>query len=105
MAFYCHQCGTNLPHGARFCSKCGTVVAFTGYSQVRPLMRPLMGRQVAGVCIGLAQTYGWDVTAVRIIAVVAFLLSSGVVGIAYLAAWIGIPEEPLGAPGPFPPQV
>jgi phage shock protein C len=104
MAFYCHQCGTGLPHGARFCSKCGTVVAFTAHSQVRPLIRPLIGRQIAGVCLGLSQTYGWDVTAVRILTVVAFFLSSGLVGVAYLAGWIGIPEEPFTAPGTYPPQ-
>jgi len=64
-----------------------------------------MGRQIAGVCLALSQTYGWDVTAVRIIAVLAFLLSSGLIGVAYLAAWIGIPEEPMEMPGAYPPGV
>lgn len=71
----------------------------------RPLIRPRMGRQIAGVCLALSQTYGWDVTAVRIIAVLAFLLSSGLIGVAYLAAWIGIPEEPMEMPGAYPPGV
>lgn len=104
MAFFCHQCGTGLPYGARFCSKCGTAVSFTAQSQVRPLVRPFVGRQIAGVCLGLSQSYGWDVTAVRIITVIAFLLTSGVVGVAYLACWIGIPEEPLPVPSPFQQQ-
>ncbi len=71
----------------------------------RPLVRPLMGRVIAGVCMGLAQANGWDVTVVRIIAVVGFFCSSGLLAIAYLAGWIGIPEEPIGNPGAYPPNV
>ena len=71
----------------------------------RPLVRPLMGRVIAGVCMGLAQANGWDVTVVRIIAVVGFFCSSGSLAIAYLAGWIGIPEEPIGNPGAYPPNV
>jgi phage shock protein PspC (stress-responsive transcriptional regulator) len=32
----------------------------------RPLVRPIAGRQIAGVCIGLAQANAWDVAVVRI---------------------------------------
>jgi phage shock protein C len=70
----------------------------------RPLVRPLIGRQIAGVCIAVAQANGWDVSLVRILAVVGFFFSGGLVAIAYLAGWIGIPEEPFGTPGPYPPQ-
>ena len=62
-------------------------------------------RQIAGVCLALAQANGWDVAAVRILTVVGFFVSSGLVGVAYLAAWIGIPEEPIAAPGTYPPQM
>jgi phage shock protein PspC (stress-responsive transcriptional regulator) len=68
----------------------------------RPLIRPFRGRQIAGVCMALAQSNGWDVSAIRIIAVIGFFVSSGLIGVAYLAAWIGIPEEIPGLPGPFP---
>jgi phage shock protein PspC (stress-responsive transcriptional regulator) len=64
----------------------------------RPLVRPIVGRQIAGVCIGLAQAYGWDVALVRIFAVIGFFFSGGLVAVAYLAGWIGIPEEPLPLP-------
>jgi phage shock protein C len=64
-----------------------------------------MGRQIAGVCIGLAQTYGWDVALVRILTAVGFFCTGGFVGIAYLACWIGIPEEPLLLPPVYPPTV
>ena len=72
------------------------------------MVRPRAGRQIAGVCLALAQNYRWDVTVVRILTVLAFIFSSGLVGVAYLAAWIGIPEEPLAFPGPtgpYPPGV
>ncbi len=104
MGFYCHRCGTGLPTGARFCSNCGSVVAAAPIPG-RPLVRPLVGRQIAGVCIGLAQANGWDVTVVRILAVAGFFFSGGLVAVAYLAGWIGIPEEPMPLPGAYPPNV
>jgi phage shock protein PspC (stress-responsive transcriptional regulator) len=64
-----------------------------------------VGRQIAGVCLGLAQANGWDVAVVRIITVVGFFFSGGLVAIAYLAGWIGIPEEPIGIPGAYPPNL
>jgi phage shock protein C len=104
MALYCHRCGTGLPLSSRFCSNCGTVVAQTASTPGKPLYRPIIGRQIAGVCIGVAQANGWDVTLVRILTVVGFFCSSGLVGVAYLAGWIGIPEEPIVIPGTYPQQ-
>jgi phage shock protein C len=115
MAFYCYRCGAALPASARFCSNCGTVVAAVAPAPGRPLVRPLAGRQIAGVCIGVAQANGWDVTLIRVLTVVGCIFSSGLVGIAYLAGWIGIPEEPIPLPpnatypptmpGTYPPNV
>jgi phage shock protein PspC (stress-responsive transcriptional regulator) len=102
MQFYCQRCGTALPPSARFCSNCGTVVTAAPPPPGRPLVRPNAGRQIAGVCIGVSQANGWDVTVVRILTVVGFLMTSGLVGVAYLAGWIGIPEEPIGFPGVYP---
>jgi len=84
--------------GARFCSKCGTAVPVAPYIPGRPLVRPIVGRQIAGVCIGLSQAYGWDVVLVRIFTVLGVIFSSGLVAVAYLACWIGIPEEPVPLP-------
>jgi phage shock protein C len=99
MAVYCQNCGTALPAAARFCSGCGATIPVAQVTPGRPMVRPRIGRQIAGVCLALAQNYRWDVTVVRILTVLAFILSSGLVGVAYIAAWIGIPEEPLGLPG------
>jgi phage shock protein PspC (stress-responsive transcriptional regulator) len=71
----------------------------------RPLVRPRAGRQVAGVCLALARANGWDVAVVRIVTVLGLCFSGGFVGVAYLAGWLGIPEEPLGLPGEYPPVV
>jgi phage shock protein PspC (stress-responsive transcriptional regulator) len=73
--------------------------------QSRPLVRPRVGRQIAGVCLALAQSNGWDVSAVRVITVIGLLVSSGLVGVAYLAAWIGIPDEAINIPGAYPPGI
>jgi phage shock protein C len=58
------------------------------------LIRPLAGRKVAGVCQGLADRYGWDVTLTRVIAV---LLAVGIFPfglLAYLLLWVLVPQEP-----------
>jgi phage shock protein C len=105
MAVYCQNCGRGLPLSAHFCSNCGTQAPAAQSAPGHPLIRPRIGRQIGGVCIGLAQAHGWDVTLVRILAVLGFVFSSGFVGIAYLAAWIGIPEETPPMPGAYPPAI
>ena len=107
MTAYCSNCGNALPPMARFCSVCGTVISGyppMGYPPVAPrLVRPLFGRQFAGVCIGLSRTYGWDVGLVRILAVVGGIFLFPITEILYLACWIGIPEESVSEMQP-PPQ-
>jgi phage shock protein C len=101
MSASCQHCGNVLHASARFCSGCGAAVATTQPYLHGPLIRPRSGRVIGGVCLGLAQANGWDVALVRILTLVAFLFSSGFVGIAYLAAWIGIPDEPWPYAGPY----
>ena len=49
-------------------------------------------RMVAGVCSGIADYLGVDVTLVRLLTVVALLVSFGAALVAYVAAWILMPE-------------
>ncbi|MGB6745940.1 MAG: PspC domain-containing protein [Terracidiphilus sp.] len=105
MAVFCNRCGTGLPARARFCSSCGATIPMAQPMPGRPLIRPRTGRQIAGVCLALAQSNGWDVSVVRILAVLGFFFSSGLVGVAYVAAWIGIPEETPNLPGAYPPGI
>ncbi len=99
---YCSNCGKPLATDARVCPNCGQPVggAFAGSQAVPPsfaqrkLVRPRAGRKIAGVCQGIANLYGWDVTVVRIILVV-LAFASGIGLIAYIVVWVVAPEEPL----------
>jgi phage shock protein PspC (stress-responsive transcriptional regulator) len=104
MAVFCNRCGTGLPHSARFCSNCGSVIFAAQPVPGRPLVRPIVGRQIAGVCLALAQANGWDVAVVRILTVLGCFVSGGFVAVAYIAGWIGIPDEQVTMPGAYPPQ-
>lgn len=93
---YCNRCGTQLPEEARFCSSCGyQLVSSAGVPVVRPrLRRPQQGRKIAGVCAGVAEYLDTDPTLVRIVWAATILIGlSGIV--AYLVAWVLIPEEPV----------
>jgi len=65
------------------------------------LRRPRTGRIIGGVCAALADRFGWDVTLVRVLAVVSLFLP-GPQLIFYLVAWIVIPAEPATASAPVP---
>jgi phage shock protein C len=103
MALYCAACGASLTGEARFCSACGQAVtnpgpmAYPGIAR-GPLVRPRAGRKLAGVCQGLANQYGWDVTLTRVITVVlaVMLLPFGL--LAYAVLWLTMPEELLALP-------
>jgi phage shock protein PspC (stress-responsive transcriptional regulator) len=47
---------------------------------------------IGGVCAGLARRFGWDPTLVRIVAVASCLIP-GPQFLAYIAAWILLPED------------
>jgi phage shock protein C len=104
MASYCSACGVSLPGGARFCSACGNPVTAPGVTGStssdwsRLSFRPRAGRKLAGVCQGLANQYGWDVTLVRVIAVVLAIMVFPVGLLAYGLLWLMMPEEQLVLP-------
>lgn len=60
----------------------------------RPLRRSYDQRVLAGVCGGLAEWLGWEVTLVRLVAVGAAIVTSVVpIAIAYLILALVLPEE------------
>lgn len=59
----------------------------------RRLVRRRDDRMVAGVCSGVADYLGVDVTVVRLLTVLATIFGLGSVLIAYLIAWALLPEE------------
>ncbi len=64
-----------------------------GGDGTRILVRPRQGRMVAGICAGIAEYFGLDVTLVRVIVAVVSFLTGGAGVLAYLAAWMIIPDE------------
>jgi phage shock protein C len=63
----------------------------------RQLHRPLQGRWIAGVCLGIARRYGLRPNIVRL-AVLSCLLP-GPQFVIYIVLWIFIPPEPSGTAG------
>ncbi|MEX2393688.1 MAG: PspC domain-containing protein [Actinomycetota bacterium] len=57
------------------------------------LYRSRTNRMLCGLCGGLAEYFNIDVTIVRIGAVILAVAGPGL--IAYLIAWLIVPEEPL----------
>jgi phage shock protein C len=57
------------------------------------LVRNRKGRMIGGVCAGLADHFGWDVTLVRVVVAVFAVITGGAGILAYLVAWALIPEE------------
>jgi len=65
----------------------------------KKLMRSRTDRKIAGVCAGLAQYLDLDTSLVRILWFFVGIVSGIFPGIiAYILAWIIIPEEPLRLP-------
>ena len=58
----------------------------------KQLTRRSDDRMIAGVCSGVADYLGLDPTLVRLLTVVAAIFSVGAVAVAYIAAWILMPE-------------
>lgn len=56
------------------------------------MVRPLTNRMIGGVCAAFALHYGWDLTITRIITAL-LIIFTGVGALAYIAAWVIIPEE------------
>ena len=87
---YCNQCGKVIQDDAAVCAYCGVRV---GSSLARrKLMRPRLGRKIAGVCLGFSEYFDIDVNLVRVVwLIVAFM--TGIGFLSYPVAWIIMPEE------------
>ncbi|HZU22986.1 MAG TPA: PspC domain-containing protein [Terriglobales bacterium] len=93
---YCNYCGRQIQDDAVVCAYCARPVGAT--VPRRHLYRPVEGRKIGGVALGMAVYFGEDVMLVRLIWVLALLLTLPIAFILYIIAWIIIPEEPLRLP-------
>lgn len=97
---YCTKCGLELREGDRFCSRCGARTPAAGpvlHEAAYPLRLDKQNKKIAGVCAGFARHMGVDVTLMRVLWL-GIALCTGVGFLAYLAAWIVIPNDY----GPYP---
>lgn len=90
---YCNACGKAIAEDGRFCAHCGCVVG--NLPAPKKLIRSRADRKIAGVCSGLAAYLNLDVALVRILWVFVTFMTGVFPGIiAYVLAWIIVPEEP-----------
>lgn len=99
---FCSHCGKPIESSSRFCPACGAAINASPFTanafQPTPrLTRPRSPRMIAGVCSGFALHYGWDLNLVRVITAL-FIILTGVGALAYIAAWVIIPEAPYALP-------
>jgi len=65
-----------------------------------PLRRSRRRRLLGGVCGGVAERYGWNVTLVRVVWLVLAALPVLPGAVVYVALWALVPiEEPIRQPG------
>lgn len=98
----CMACHREIADFSNFCYYCGA--RQTPGAPGRRLTRSVMDRKIAGVCGGFAEYFGMDPTILRILWVFVTLATGIFPGVlAYLAAWILMPQPPyLTAPAPAP---
>jgi phage shock protein C len=53
-------------------------------------------RQLAGVCAGIAEFFGWEPTKIRVLWFIATLISAGTLIVAYLICALVFPKPPAG---------
>ena len=96
---FCSRCGKELDPSSRFCPACGAAVPTAAQPPFASgqMVRPLNGRMIGGVCAAFARHYGWDLMVTRIVTAI-LIIFTGVGAIAYIAAWVIIPEETYPLP-------
>lgn len=105
----CLQCGHAFAPESNFCSYCGVAAQAPASLSLKRLVRPRHPRVIAGVCSGIALSYGWDANLVRILFAVFTFLTTGVGILVYVAAWLLLPEAQFalasgsqtGSPAPW----
>ena len=97
---FCPQCGKEYPQKVNFCCHCGAAM-FTPVRVQKKLALSRRDKKIAGVCAGFAEYLELDATLVRLIWLMLTLLAGwGLV--AYIVAWIVMPQEAEAKPAAVP---
>ena len=91
---FCPQCGKEYTQRANFCCHCGAALSLPASTAGKKLTLSRRDKKIAGVCGGFASYFDLDVTLIRIIWVM-LVVFGGTGLLAYLIAWLIMPEEPL----------
>ena len=63
-------------------------------TMAKPLQRSTSNAMIAGVCGGIAESYGWDPTIVRVAYVLLSVMSAGFPGtLVYIVLWLIMPKS------------
>ncbi len=90
---FCPKCGKEYTTSVNFCCQCGQAM-FVPHRAEKKLMRSRTNCKIAGVCGGLGDYLDLDPTLIRLVWVLlVFFGGTGV--LAYIIAWIVMPEAPL----------
>ncbi len=93
---YCPRCGKEYTASVNFCCQCGQAM-FTPAKAEKKLMRSRTNSKIAGVCGGLGDYLDVDPTLIRLVWVLlVFFAGTGI--LAYIIAWIVMPEAPPAEP-------
>jgi phage shock protein C len=95
---FCPRCGKEYAERVNFCCQCGAAMFVPAtVAPPKKLARSRSDKRIAGVCGGFADYLEIDATLVRLLwLMLAFFGGWGL--IAYIIAWIVMPEEPLKSP-------
>jgi phage shock protein C len=97
---YCNYCGKVIQDDANVCAYCGVRVG--GVAARKRLLRPHAGRKIAGVALGMAEYFDIDISLSRLAWILAAILLFPFGILAYVIAWIVIPEAHEPAPATAP---
>ncbi len=91
----CTRCSREIEGDSGFCRFCGASVG--GGMRTKRLARASADGRIAGVCAGIAEYLDTDVTLIRLAWVILSIVPGALIGgvIAYVAAWILMPEGSL----------